>query len=89
MGATTQSPAKLSALSAARAGPCRSEFCGAEPGVPCTGDQEPDGDHFTRYIDAAKIGLIPLGAMQEVIAIANYMIAHPVIPAELAEDVPL
>jgi hypothetical protein len=89
MGARTDPPPRPTALSAARAGPCPDPWCGAAAGQSCTFGTGPDGDHFARYVDAVKAGRIRLGAMHEVIAMAEHIAAHPIIPAEFAEDVPL
>jgi hypothetical protein len=85
----TESPPRSSALVAARGRPCRAEWCSAQPGTPCTGKAEPDGDHFIRYVDAASAGDIRLGAMLELIAIVEHIQSQPVIPAELAEEISL
>jgi hypothetical protein len=86
---TAESPPRTTALDAARGRWCRSPFCNADPGMPCTGEQEPDGDHFVRYVDAANAGDIRLGAMLELIAIVEHIQSQPVIPAELAEEISL
>ncbi len=85
----TESLAKLTALSAVRVGPCDVPFCEAKPGMPCTSDGEPAGDHFRRYVDAAAAGRIKYGALQEIVTIANHIVSYPIIPAELAGDITL